>query len=89
MLLDVAGLSTVTDYYLIVTGNSTPHLKALTNELEKALSAQGIKCFRRAGEPESGWMVADYLDFVVHIFTAEMREYYQLERLWNDARVIE
>ncbi|MCZ7591514.1 MAG: ribosome silencing factor [Kiritimatiellae bacterium] len=89
VLLDVTGLSTVTDYYLIATGNSAPHLKALTNEVEKALGAHGIKCFRRAGEPGSGWIVADYLDFVVHIFTEDLRGYYQIERLWNDAKVIE
>ncbi len=88
VLLDVSGLSPVTDYCLIATGNSAPHLKALATEVEKTLSAGGVRCFRRAGKPDSGWIVADYLDFVVHLFTHELREHYQLERLWNDARVI-
>lgn len=88
-MLDVTGLSPVTDYYVIVTGNSSPHLKALLAEVEKALREHGVRCFRSAGTPESGWIVADYLDFVVHVFTAELRDYYQLERLWNDAKVVE
>ncbi len=88
-LLDVTGLSPVTDFYVIATGNSAPHLKALANEVEKALGDEGIKCFRRAGTPDSGWIVADYLDFVVHIFTQDQRDHYQLERLWNDAKLVE
>lgn len=88
-LLDVSGLSPVTDFYLIATGNSTPHLKALATEVEKSLAVHGVKCFRRAGTPDSGWIVADYLDFVVHLFTQELRDHYQLERLWNDAKVVE
>ncbi|HMP76071.1 MAG TPA: ribosome silencing factor [Kiritimatiellia bacterium] len=88
-LLDVTGLSPVTDFYLIATGNSTPHLKALATEVEKSLAAHGVKCFRRAGTPDSGWIVADYLDFVVHLFTQELRDHYQLERLWSDAKVLE
>lgn len=88
-LLDVSGLSPVTDYYLIATGTSSPHLKALAAEVEKALAERGIKCYRRAGTPDSGWIVADYLDFVVHLFTQELRDHYQLERLWNDARTVE
>ena len=88
-MLDVTGLSPVTDYYLIATGTSAPHLKALTHEVEKQLAARGVHCFRRAGTPESGWIVADYLDFVIHLFTEEQRARYQLERLWNDAKVVE
>lgn len=87
-VLDVSGISPVTDYYIIVTGNSTPHLKALAEEVEKELDRAGIRCYRRAGTPESGWIVEDYLDFVVHIFSPDMREYYQLERLWSDGKVI-
>lgn len=89
VLLDVSGISPVTDYYLIATGNSAPHLKALAGEVEKALSMHGVRCFRRAGTPDSGWIVADYLDFVVHLFTSDLRDHYQLERLWNDAKVVE
>lgn len=76
----------MTDYYLIATGNNTPHLRALGQELEKSLGELGVKCYRQAGTPESEWIVADYLDVVVHLFTPRMRDYYELERLWADAK---
>ncbi len=79
------GLSGVTDYYLVVTGRNAPHLKAMADELERALSRGGARCFRRAGAPESGWVVADYLDAVIHLFSADARSYYALEKLWGDA----
>ena len=85
VLLDVRGLSSITDYYLIVTGLNAPHLKALLEDLEQEFEQAGQRCARRSGKPESGWMVADYLDVVVHIFSAQHRGYYALEQLWSDA----
>ena len=85
VLLDVQKLSSVTDYYLIVTGNNGPHLKALAVEVDNALESEGRRCYRRAGKEESKWIVVDYVDFVVHIFAQDSREYYGLEQLWNDA----
>jgi ribosome-associated protein len=84
-ILDVQKLSNVTDYYVIVTGNNGPHLKALAAEVDRVMEAEGRKCFRRAGTAESQWIVADYIDFVVHIFSHDSREFYGLEQLWNDA----
>ena len=89
VILDVQGLSCVTSFYIIVTANSIPHIKALYSELEKALKVCGVPCFRKSGTPESQWVVADYLDAVVHIFSAESRAYYSLEELWNDAKKID
>lgn len=85
-VLDVRGLSSITDYCVIVTGGSAPQLKALCNELEKAVkTAHGVAASFRAGSPESGWMLVDYFDAVFHVFSREKREYYDLERLWSDA----
>ena len=84
-ILDVQKLSNVTDYYVIVTGNNGPHLKALAAEVERVMEEDGRRCFRRAGTSESQWIVADYIDFVVHVFSHDSREFYGLERLWNDA----
>ena len=72
-------------FSFIVTGNNGPHLKALAVELERVMEDEGRKCFRRAGTAESQWIVADYIDFVVHIFSHDSREFYGLERLWSDA----
>ena len=80
------GISGVTDYYLLATGNSPPHLKALAVEIARELDSVGVHCYRRAGTPDSQWIVADYLDIVIHIFSPATRLYYDLERLWSDAK---
>lgn len=85
MLLDVRDLSSVTDYYLICTGTSAPHVKALSEDVDVTLKHEGSPCFKRSGTPDSGWMVIDHVDVVIHVFSPEMREYYDLERLWKDA----
>lgn len=84
-LIDVRGRSHVVDYYLMVTGTSTPHLKAMFDGVQHDLKQDGIHCYRRAGEPQSGWMVIDYVDVVIHILSTEAREYYALEELWEKA----
>ena len=71
---DVRGKSGFTDFFVVATGAAAPHLKALVRELPKAQ--------RLSGEPDSGWIVADYIDVVVHVFSAEARAYYALEKLW-------
>ena len=72
---DVRGKSGLTDFFVVATGAAAPHLKALV----KALPG---KAYRVAGDPDSGWIVADYVDAVVHVFSAEARAYYALEKLW-------
>ncbi len=89
MLLDVRELSTVTDYFLMVTGTSAPHIKALADETVVTLKKEGVRCYRRSGTPESRWIAMDLVDVVVHIFSAETRSYYALEELWSDAKRIE
>jgi ribosome-associated protein len=89
VILDVRTLSTVTDFHVLVTGNNAPHIKALAEQVEKAMKEAGTSCYRRSGTPESGWVVADFLDVVVHIFAAETRSYFALEQLWNDAPRVE
>ena len=85
VLLDVRELSTVTDYFLIVTGSSTPHLKALFNEVQLKLKEAGVHWYRRAGDLEGGWLVIDYVDVIIHIFAEEKRRYYGIEALWAQA----
>lgn len=85
LILDMRGLSSVTDYFVIATAQNRPHLKTLADELERGLARDGYLCYRRAGTPESGWIVADYVDAVVHLFLPELRAYYGLESLWGDA----
>ena len=88
MILDVRKLSGITDYFMIVTGNNTPHIKALAESVEVDLKKSDVRCFRISGTPESEWIAMDYLDFVIHVFSPERRAYYALEELWSDAPVV-
>jgi ribosome-associated protein len=88
-LLDLQKLSDVTDYTLVVSGSSPPHLKALMSEVQHTMKAAGLLSHRRAGSPESGWMVLDYVDVVIHIFLPPLRTYYAVEELWDRAPAID
>jgi ribosome-associated protein len=85
VLLDVRDHTSVMDYVVIVSGSSPPHLKALFGEVQNQLKRSGIAVYRRAGTPECGWMVLDYIDTVIHIFSPDARRYYALEELWARA----
>ena len=86
MVLDMRRLASFTDFFLICSGNSEPHLKALVSELEDRLRKEhNVKPTRIDGFPLSQWVVADYSDVIVHIFHQEKRDYYSLEDLWADA----
>lgn len=85
VLLDLRDQSPVMDYALIVTGTSTPHLKALYDSAQRELKKQGEHCYRRAGVPDGGWMILDYVDLVIHILSPEAREFYALEAVWPEA----
>jgi len=88
-LLDLRELSSLTDYAVLVSGSSPPHLKGLFQYVEQALKEQGARCFRKAGTPDSGWIVMDYIDVVIHIFETPRREYYAIEELWAGAPRLE
>lgn len=88
LLLDVKDLTGITDFYLIASGSSAPHLKAMFSEVQRALKEEGVYCYRKAGKPESGWLVLDYIDVVIHVFSAEARQYYTIEELWGEAPII-
>lgn len=78
--------SPLTDCFIIATGTSNPHLKALRNNVEKTLKEHGIELYSRDRFQPSGWLVLDAIDFVVHLFSEEQRENYALENLWKDAQ---
>ncbi len=82
-------LITVADAYLVATGLNGPHLKALQRAVEEALKKEGERAYRKSGSPDSGWVVLDYVDVVIHLFSAEARAYYNLEQLWRDAQPID
>ena len=85
VVLDMRKLSSVTDFYVIASGTSGPQLRAMSDDLAFRLKKEGRPVHRRAGSPESQWMVLDYLDVIVHVMSPEARAYYAIEELWNDA----
>ena len=90
VILDVSKQLVITDHFLICSGNTDRQVRTIADEVEKVLSTErGVKPFRREGEREGRWVLLDYVDFVVHVFHKEDRDYYDLERLWSDAPVIE
>ncbi len=86
VILDVRRLSSVTDYFVIATGTSEPHLRALTDEItEKVREEFGLRPRATDGAARNNWIVLDYFDVIVHLMRAEVREHYDLESLWGDA----
>jgi ribosome-associated protein len=85
---DVRGESILADYYLFCSGNSTPHITALRNSLDKSFKDEGILPKSIEGTPDSQWVLMDYADVLVHIFHPDTREFYQVEELLDPERRI-
>jgi ribosome-associated protein len=85
-ILDVSGLSPITDYLVVCTATSSPHLRALRDEVSERLKEDhGKPALVSDGSLESQWLVLGYPNVIVHLFTDEKREFYAMETLWNDA----
>ena len=85
---DVRGTSGLCDAFVVATGTASPHLKGLVAGVQKAMKEIGVESFRTSGDPESGWIVVDYIDMVVHVFSPEARAYYALEKIWQDSPAV-
>jgi ribosome-associated protein len=83
-LIDVSKQSSITDYMILATGNSEPHLRALRVELEKILDEKQVRIVGMDLEAGSGWLVIDAFDVMVHLFTKENRSRFKLDLLWKD-----
>lgn len=79
---DVRGKSPITDFNVLATGLSSPHLRAIVSSVRAEMTKAGVPSYRHSGEPDSGWVVLDYVDVIVHAFTREAREYYDLDGLY-------
>jgi ribosome-associated protein len=85
-VLDVSAQSSITDYLVLATGTSEPHLRALGTELRRSLAGAHTRLVGLDAAEESGWTVVDAFDVMVHLLTPAQRERYALENLWKDAR---
>jgi len=89
-VLDLRGISTLTDYMVICSGNSMPHLRAVMREVEtKVREGTGARPYYSEGKADSRWVVLDFVDVMVHVLDTEMREHYALEDLWGDAKLVD
>lgn len=89
MLLDVKGLSTITDAMIIAEGFVDRHTIALASTCEQTLKEMGKPVFRTEGTHTGEWVVLDYFDFMVHIFAPGYRDRYEIEKLWPEARLVD
>jgi ribosome-associated protein len=85
VLLDLRRVSDATDYFLIASGTSDTHVRAIASHVMDELRKEGVRPHHVEGLEQGRWVLVDYVDFVVHVFHPAMRVYYQLERLWGDA----
>ncbi len=88
MLLDVRGSTTVADYFVICSADNERQLRAVLKAIDEELSEAGARQPRIEGSPETGWVVLDFADVIIHLFSPDQREFYRLERLWRQAQPI-
>jgi ribosome-associated protein len=84
-VLDVHAISSITDYFLLCSGKSTTHVRTIADAIRTELKENGIRPLHAEGAADSGWVLLDYGDVLMHVFLEDTRAYYALERLWGDA----
>lgn len=89
LVLDVRGICTMTDFFIIAEGTVDRHVKALGQAIIDEFAQQKQEPLHVEGQQEGDWVVLDYSDFVIHLFTPELREKYALEQLWNKGQIVD
>jgi len=87
-VIEIGKLSTVADYFIIANGSNAPHVESLVDNVEEELLKENIHAERIEGVKSSGWILMDYNDVVVHVFSKEDRLFYDLERIWRDGKEV-
>ena len=88
-VIDISGVSVIAYYMVIATGTSSTHVKALANEVEYQLDKNGISVSHIEGYRSDTWILLDYVDVLVNVFSDEAREFYDLDRLWQDGKPVD
>ena len=87
-VMDVSDLTTLTDYFVICSGNSDTQNKAISDSIEEEVLKQtGEKPWKKEGIQARNWIILDFINIVVHVMSKEKRQFYSIERVWNDARI--
>ena len=85
VLLDIRGIADFADYFVLLSGDNTRQINALIEDITVELKREGMPVTHREGTVQSGWVLLDYGDVLIHVFSPEERQYYRLEELWRDA----
>jgi len=85
VLLDARGVCSFADYFVICSGESARQLQSINDEIERVLKKEGVSPYHFEGTMDSGWMLLDYGDVIIHIFAPAEREFYKLDKLWSEA----
>ena len=88
VLLNLKGVTDMTDYFVIASGTSDTHVRAVGEHLISELKKEGVRVHHTEGVQQGRWVLLDFVDFVVHVFHPTLRAFYQIERLWSDAEVV-
>jgi ribosome-associated protein len=88
LLMDTRAVSSIADYFVIATGESERQLKAMSDEIQKQMKKHKILPLGVEGKPDTGWILLDYGSVIVHLFSAALRDFYQLEQVWAKAPVV-
>ncbi|MDO4789096.1 MAG: ribosome silencing factor [Johnsonella sp.] len=88
-VLDISKVSTLADYFILADGNNINQVQAMADEIEVSLEKEGMRPKQIEGYRSGSWILMDYHDVVVHVFTKEDRQFYDLERIWMDASLVE
>lgn len=89
VILDLRKITSITDFFVICTGETDVQVKAITDHIEEELEKENIRAWHREGYEYLRWVLLDYVDVVAHVFQPETRAYYSLESLWGDAEITE
>ena len=88
-VLDLTGVSPVTDFFVIATGTSPRQMRTVCDEIEELAARHGYKTFTRSGYEGETWIVVDFIDVILHVFNQDARMYYDLDNLWGDAKPVQ
>lgn len=87
-VIDIQGVSVIADYFVIATANNTNQIQAMVDAAEEELHKAGYHCAQKEGNTNSSWILLDYKDIIIHVFSQEDRLFYDLERIWRDGTIL-
>ena len=87
LVIDVKKITTLTDFFIICTSESEPQTRAITDHINETMKAEGFRSWHIEGYQNLEWVLVDFVNIVVHIFSKEARAYYEFERLWADGKI--